>query len=61
MVEENKTEDKPRYNVVQVTTDSKLMIEDASQEKSEDRYLSTEQAIVLVLNKLDNMEKKIVG
>ena len=59
--EEKKSKEEVRYNVVQVPTQTTPMIEDTTEEKPEDRYITTEQALVLILNKLDNMQKKIVG
>ena len=60
MEKENK-EEKSRYSVVEVSTQTAPMIEDAAAEKPENKYLTIEQALVQILNKLDNMEEKIVG
>ena len=52
---ESKEEKKERYIVVEVATQSEPRISDG------EKTYTMEEALVLALNKLDNMEKKIIG
>lgn len=48
-------EKKDKYGLVEVATETAVRISDG------EKAYTIEEALVLALNKLDNMEKKIVG